>query len=80
MKALLEDAAEDASDPLPVLLVGGGAFLAPDSSVFVAEIDIMSLQHIANQIRIIVKAVGDVDLNTNAEAQTKGIEPGELDG
>ena len=36
---------------------------AVESSVFIAEIDTMPLQYVANQLRTIVKAVGDLDVD-----------------
>jgi N-methylhydantoinase A/oxoprolinase/acetone carboxylase beta subunit/DUF917 family protein len=130
MKELLEraiDVIKTAPDPLPVILVGGGSIIAPDtlegasklvippfhdvanavgaavskvggtvdivqntqhqtvaqaidhakqlavkraidagaiaSSISIAEIESIPLQYVANQIRTIVKAVGDLDIN-----------------
>ncbi|KAI8288362.1 hypothetical protein K4K60_011154 [Colletotrichum sp. SAR11_57] len=130
MKALLEgavDVIKTSPDPVPVLLVGGGAILSPDSlkgasklirppfhdvanavgaaiarvcgavdivqgtthqtegqaidnakkiaieraiaagaipeSIKIAEVETMPLQYVANQVRTLVKAAGDIDLH-----------------
>ncbi|KAF3801289.1 hypothetical protein GCG54_00005444 [Colletotrichum gloeosporioides] len=134
IKALLEgavDVIKTSPDPVPVLLVGGGAILSPDSlkgasklirppfhdvanavgaaiarvcgavdivqgtthqtegqaidnakkiaieravaagaipeSVKIAEVETMPLQYVANQVRTLVKAVGDIDLHAKLD-------------
>ncbi|KAJ0333695.1 hypothetical protein COL922a_010712 [Colletotrichum nupharicola] len=134
IKALLEgavDVIKTSPDPVPVLLVGGGAILSPDSlkgalklirppfhdvanavgaaiarvcgavdivqgtthqtegqaidnakkiaieraiaagaipeSIKIAEVETMPLQYVANQVRTLVKAVGDIDLHAKLE-------------
>ncbi|KAJ4998387.1 putative D-/L-hydantoinase subunit A [Colletotrichum sp. SAR 10_66] len=134
IKALLEgavDVIKTSPDPVPVLLVGGGAILSPDSlkgasklirppfhdvanavgaaiarvcgavdivqgtthqtegqaidnakkiaieraiaagaipeSIKIAEVETMPLQYVANQVRTLVKAVGDIDLHAKLD-------------
>ncbi|KAI8221656.1 putative D-/L-hydantoinase subunit A [Colletotrichum sp. SAR 10_86] len=134
IKALLEgavDVIKPSPDPVPVLLVGGGAILSPDSlkgasklirppfhdvanavgaaiarvcgavdivqgtthqtegqaidnakkiaieraiaagaipeSIKIAEVETMPLQYVANQVRTLVKAVGDIDLHAKLD-------------
>ncbi|TQN65061.1 putative D-/L-hydantoinase subunit A [Colletotrichum shisoi] len=125
IQALLEgavDVIKTSPDPVPVLLVGGGAILSPErlkgasklirppfhdvanavgaaiarappnqtesqaierakrmaveravaagavpESIKIAEIETMPLQYVSNQIRTLVKAVGDVDLHAKLE-------------
>ncbi|KAK1687314.1 hydantoinase/oxoprolinase [Colletotrichum godetiae] len=145
IKALLEgavDVIKTSPDPVPVLLVGGGAILSPESlkgasklvrppfhdvanavgaaiarvcgavdivqgtthqteeqaienakkmaieraiaagaipeSIEIAEIETMPLQYVANQIRTLVKAVGNIDLHAKLEEVVE--ENGEEDG
>ncbi|KAK1995314.1 hydantoinase/oxoprolinase [Colletotrichum falcatum] len=149
IRVLLEgavDVVKTSPDPVPVLLVGGGAILSPDSlrgaselvrppfhdvanavgaaiarvcgavdivqgtthqtesqaieaakkmaveravaagavpeSIKIAEIETMPLQYVANQIRTLVKAVGDVDLDAKLDVVVVGAteEDGEEDG
>jgi DUF917 family protein/N-methylhydantoinase A/oxoprolinase/acetone carboxylase beta subunit len=144
IKALLERAIEvvkTSPDPVPVLLVGGGAVLAPDqldgastlikppfhdvanavgaaickvcgsvdivqgtahqtetqaiehakkvaveraiaagavpSSIVIAEVESMPLQYVANQIRTIVKAIGEIDFHATLAAEESDSENGE---
>ena len=146
VKALLERAIEvvkTSPDPVPVLLVGGGAVLAPDhldgastlirppfhdvanavgaaickvcgsvdivqgtshqtetqaiehakklavqraisagaipSSVVIAEVESMPLQYVANQIRTIVKAIGEIDFHATVAAEAVDAVDGEDD-
>lgn len=139
IKSLLERAIEvvkTSPDPVPVLLVGGGAVLAPDhlsgastlikppfhdvanavgaaickvcgsvdivqgtahqsetqaverakkmaieraiaagavpSTVVIAEVESMPLQYVANQIRTIVKAIGEIDFHATLAAEENG--------
>lgn len=146
VKALLcgaIDVVKTSADPVPVLLVGGGAVLAPDEisgasevirppfhdvanavgaaisgvcgsvdivqstsqqteaqavqhakdlavrralaagalerSISVAEVESMPLQYVANQVRTIVKAVGDIDFRAPALVAADGIDLAEAD-
>jgi N-methylhydantoinase A/oxoprolinase/acetone carboxylase beta subunit len=98
IKALLEraiDVIKTTPDPMPVLLVGGGAVIAPDSlagaseeaerkakdiarqraidagavegSVVIAEVESLPVTYVANQLRTIVKAVGELDVTAQAQ-------------
>ncbi|OHW99396.1 hydantoinase oxoprolinase [Colletotrichum incanum] len=135
------DVIKTSPDPVPVLLVGGGAILSPESlkgasklvrppfhdvanavgaaiarvcgavdivqgtthqtesqaienakkmaieravaagaipeSIKIAEIETMPLQYVANQIRTLVKAVGDIDLHAKLDDIVEGDEEGE---
>ncbi|WDK13196.1 hydantoinase/oxoprolinase [Colletotrichum graminicola] len=135
------DVIKTSPDPVPVLLVGGGAILSPDNlrgaselirppfhdvanavgaaiarvcgavdivqgtthqtesqaienakkmaveravaagavpeSIKIAEIETMPLQYVANQIRTLVKAVGDIDLRAKLDEVVGGSEDGE---
>lgn len=146
IKALLDgaiDVVKTSADPMPVLLVGGGAVLAPDhisgasevirppfhdvanavgaaisrvcgsvdivqntsqqteaqaiqyakdlavkralaagaleASITIAEVESMPLQYVANQVRTIVKAVGDIDFRAPILEAADDIDLAEID-
>lgn len=146
IKTLLDgaiDVVKTSADPMPVLLVGGGAVLAPDeisgasevirppfhdvanavgaaisrvcgsvdivqntsqqteaqaiqyakdlavkralsagaleSSISIAEVESMPLQYVANQVRTIVKAVGDIDFRAPVLQAADDIDLAEID-
>lgn len=74
IKALLEraiDVIKTTPDPMPVLLVGGGAVIAPDSLAGASELKIPPFHDVANAVGAAISKVGGVvDMIQDVSGQT----------